>query len=111
MFFVSRRRYNADLAAVKDEADRLRARVAKAENIAATEVNNRRLIGEQNKALDATVNRLINRLEAARRQLRIVEDAAGIDHGRAREVGDRLVTVRDAVARGRKEAAASAGEA
>jgi hypothetical protein len=112
MFFVSRRRYAADLAAVKAEADRLRGRVAKAEGIAATEVNNRRLIGEQNKALDATVNRLINRLTATRRQLRITEDAAGIDHARAQEVGDRLVAVRDAVARGRKEAAAApAGEA
>ncbi|MCZ4514533.1 hypothetical protein O3Q52_41670 [Streptomyces sp. ActVer] len=111
MFFVSRRRYREDVAAVKAEAERLRGLVAKAENIAKTEVNNRRLIGEQNKALDATVNRLINRLTATRRQLRITEDAAGIDHARAQEVGDRLVTVRDAVARGRKEAAASGGGA
>jgi hypothetical protein len=111
MWFVSRRRYAADTAALKAEADRLRTRAEKAEGIAATEVGARRVIGKQNDQLETDVTRLAGQVAGLKRQLAIADEAAGIDHARAQDVGNRLVTVRDAAARARKRHATTVGEA
>lgn len=72
--FVTRRRYEADLAAARAETDRLRERAEKAEGIARTEVNARRTVVAQNAGLDADNRRLADRnLELGRRVSTLAE--------------------------------------
>lgn len=108
--FLSRRRHEAELAAVKADRERLRgerdqfAQDRDAHRAAA------RTAAEKFVDADTAVIRLAGRVDALTRQLRIADSAAGIDHERAQGVGARLRTVRDAAARGREQVA-SGGEA
>ncbi|MFL1904818.1 hypothetical protein ACJWDR_37800 [Streptomyces tauricus] len=108
--FITRRRHETELAAAKAEADRMRAERdtarAERETYKRTTLRTAYLFA----VADGAARRMAGRVEALRRQLRIADDAAGIDHQRAHEVGARLSTVRDAAARGR-EHVASGGEA
>lgn len=112
MFFVSRRRYDMDLGAARAEADRLRAErdeaLAEREEFRTAASTGARQFAQA----DAAVHRLVGHVAALKRKLRIADAAAGIDHERARDVGERLATVHDAAARARKTpAATTVGEA
>lgn len=75
MWFVTRRRHNAELAAVKAEADRLRDERDATVSKLATAVYNREQVLRQNAEQDATNRR---------------------SHGRILELGRRLSAVREA---------------
>ena len=75
MWFVTRRRHNAELAAVKAEADRLRDERDATVSTLATAVYNREQVLRQNAEQDATNRR---------------------SHGRILELGRRLSAVREA---------------
>lgn len=107
---ITRRRHEAELAAAKAEADRLRTERdearAERETYKSTTLRAAGLFAEA----DAANKRLTGRVDALKKQLQITDAAAGIDHERAEQVGDRLRTVREAAARGREQVA-SGGEA
>ena len=111
MWFVTNRRHLRELAAIKAEADRMRDERDKARG--EREIYKRTTLRTSYlfAVADGAARRLSGRVSALSRQLRIAEDAAGIDHARAEGVGDRLRTVREAAARGRQEAASTVGEA
>ncbi|MGW5123224.1 hypothetical protein ACWEQ7_04010 [Streptomyces sp. NPDC004069] len=98
MWFVTRRRYEQELAAAKAEIGRQRRRAEKAEQDAATAVFNRGQVLVQNAGLHAANRRLKGRvLELGRRNSALSEAdpeyAASLEHRVARllKVGARIL--------------------
>jgi hypothetical protein len=102
---VSRRRYEADLAAAKAETNRQRERAEKAEETARTELAARRTITRQHAELDADNRRLTGRNSALAKQLEAAQVGGGFDQAAARRTAQRIARLQKAVARARTEAA------
>lgn len=75
MWFVSRRRYEQELAAAKAEADRQRRRAETAAEHAATAVFNRKQVLRQNAELDAANRRLAGRNQALGERISALTEA------------------------------------
>ncbi|MFI1165573.1 hypothetical protein ACH4UM_18650 [Streptomyces sp. NPDC020801] len=104
---VSRRRYDAELAAVKAETNRQRERAEKAEQDARTELAARRTITQQHADLAAANRRLAGRNRALAERLEAAQVGAGFDAVQAKRTAERIARLQRAVARARADAAAA----
>ncbi|MFE9127017.1 hypothetical protein ACFYOF_16630 [Streptomyces sp. NPDC007148] len=108
--FVLRRRYDDELAAAKEQVNRLRRRAENAETAAKAELGARRTVVEQNAVLDAACRRLAGRNRALTEQLEAAQVGAGFDRARAVAAANRIAQAPRAVARARADVAESAPE-
>ena len=100
--FVTRRRYETDLAGAKAEASRQRRRAERAEEKAATEVAARREITTLFMELDTEHDKVVHRTAALCTELEELRDAAGIE-AQARRQAERIARLQKEVARAREE--------
>jgi hypothetical protein len=103
--FVTRRRYEADLAAAKADANRQRTRAKNAEKREETAAFNRQQVLTQNAELDAANKRLEGRNRALAERLEAAQVGSGFDAAAARRTANRIARLQRAVARARKERA------
>lgn len=108
---VTAHRYREDLAAARAEVNRQRERAEKAEGIARTEVEARRIIASQNAELDAANIRLTGHVQALGKRALEAQVANGFNPVAAKKTAERIATLQKAAAAGREEAAIARAEA
>ncbi|MGW2937636.1 hypothetical protein ACWDA7_38825 [Streptomyces sp. NPDC001156] len=105
---VWRSRRDEDLAAAKAETNRQRERAERAEDIARTEVANRRTIAAQYSALYDVNDRLARRNRVLCEQLEAAQVGSGFDRAKAVETAQRIAQAPRAIARARATTADTA---